>query len=95
EAPVDGSSGDWMHTSAETATPGWTLHLLTPTRGAIETAVATARIMAALVITMLFGVLAVLLRRRQQAATRQRAAERARQDLEQRIAERTQDLRQA
>lgn len=95
EAPVDGSSGDWMHTSAETATPGWTLHLLTPTRGAIETAVATARIMAALVITLLFGVLAVLLRRRQQAATRQRAAERARQDLEQRIAERTQDLRQA
>lgn len=95
EAPVDGAPGDWMHTSAGTATPGWTLHLLTPTRGAIETALTNARMMAALVITMLFGVLAVLLRRRQQAAARQRATELARQELEQRIAERTLDLRQA
>jgi len=95
EAPVDGTAGDWMHTSAETATPGWTLHLLTPTRGAVEAAVANARIMAALVITLLFGVLAVLLRRRQQASARQRAAELARQELEQRIAERTRDLSQA
>ena len=94
EAPVDGKVRDWMHTSAETTTPGWTLHLLTPTRGTIEAAVANARIMAALIITLFFGVIAVLLRRRQQAAARQRAAEIARHDLEQRIAERTLDLSQ-
>ena len=94
-ASVDGKTLAWMHTSAETATPGWTLHLLTPTRGAIEAAVANARVMAILVITLIFGLLAVLSRRRQQTAARQRAAEAGRRDLEQRIAERTHDLRQA
>jgi hypothetical protein len=33
----------WMHAQTDTATPGWTLHLLTPERGAVGTAVATAR----------------------------------------------------
>lgn len=95
EAPVDGAVRHWMHASSQTATAGWTLHLLTPTRGAIETAVANARAIAALIITLVFGVLAVLLRRRQQAAARDRAAEAARQDLERRIAERTRDLSEA
>jgi two-component system C4-dicarboxylate transport sensor histidine kinase DctB len=95
EAPVDGAPRHWMHASSRTATPGWTLHLLTPTRGAIEAAVANARAIAALLITLVFGVLAVLLRRRQLAAARQRAAEAARRDLERRIAERTRDLSEA
>lgn len=95
EAPVDGAVRHWMHASSQTATPGWTLHLLTPTRGAIETAVANARAIAVLIVTLVFGVLAVLLRRRQQAAARHRAAEAARQDLEHRIAERTRDLSEA
>jgi two-component system C4-dicarboxylate transport sensor histidine kinase DctB len=95
EAAINGKPGHWMHASSETATPGWTLHLLTPTRGAIEAAVANARALAALVITLFFGVVAVLMRRRQQAASRHRAAEAARQDLERRIAERTRDLREA
>lgn len=95
EAPIDGAVRHWMHASSQTATPGWTLHLLTPTRGAIEAAVANARAIAVLIITLVFGVLAVLLRRRQQAAARHRAAEAARQDLEHRIAERTRDLREA
>lgn len=95
EAPVDGAVRHWMHASSQTATPGWTLHLLTPTRGAIEAAVANARAIAALLITLVFGVLAVLLRRRQLADARQRAAEAARRDLERRIAERTRDLSEA
>jgi two-component system C4-dicarboxylate transport sensor histidine kinase DctB len=84
-----------MHASSQTATAGWTLHLLTPTRGVIEAAVGNARAIAALIITLVFGVLAVLLRRRQQAAVRQQMAEVARQDLERRITERTLDLSQA
>ena len=95
EAPIDRAVRHWMHASSQTATPGWTLHLLTPTRGAIEAAVANARAIAALIITLVFGVLAVLLLRRQQAAARHRAAEAARQDLEHRIAERTRDLSEA
>lgn len=95
EAPIDRAVRPWMHASSQTATPGWTLHLLTPTRGAIEAAVANARAIAALIITLVFGVLAVLLLRRQQAAARHRAAEAARQDLEYRIAERTRDLSEA
>nr|WP_314428487.1 cache domain-containing protein [uncultured Brevundimonas sp.] len=95
EATVDDAPRPWMHASAKTATPGWTLHLLTPTRGAIETAVANARVIAALIITLVFGVLAVLLRRRQQTAARHRAAETARHDLEQRIVERTRALSEA
>ncbi|MNH49893.1 C4-dicarboxylate transport sensor protein DctB [compost metagenome] len=95
DTPIDGAGRHWMHASSQTATAGWTLHLLTPTRGVIETAVANARAIAALIITLTFGVLAVLLRRRQQAAARHRAAEAARQDLEHRIAERTRDLSEA
>lgn len=95
EATIDGKPGRWMHAASKTATPGWTLHLLTPTRGAIEAAVANARALTGLIITLFFGVLAVLLRRRQQAVARQRAAEAARHELERRIAERTFDLSQA
>lgn len=94
-APLDGAERSWMHSRAGTATPGWTLHLLTPTRGAVEAATANARALAALVVTLLFGVMAVLLRRRQLAAARDRAAEAARLELERRIAERTQDLSDA
>ena len=94
-AAVDGGARDWMHAAAGTATPGWTLHLLTPTRGAIQAATANARALAALLITLFFGVVAVLLRRRQQIAARQQAAEAARQELERRIEERTRDLSQA
>jgi len=95
KAPLGGEDREWMHSRADTATPGWTLHLLTPTRGTIETAVANARALAALILTLIFGVGAVLLRRRQQGAARDRAAAAARIELERRIAERTQDLSDA
>ena len=92
KAPLDGVRRDWMYSQAETATPGWVLHLLTPTRGAIGAAVAAARALTALILTLIFGVAGVLLRRRQQAVARERAAQAARIELERRIAERTQDL---
>ncbi|MBD7941413.1 sensor histidine kinase [Brevundimonas guildfordensis] len=95
EAPLEGVPRPWMHARVDTMTPGWTLHLLTPDRGAIETNVANARTLAVLIATLAFGVAAVLLRRRQQAAARQRTAEAARLELERRIEERTHDLRQA
>lgn len=95
KASVDGTLREWMHSQTATATPGWTLHLLTPTRGLIGTAVASARALTALVLTLMFGVAGVLLRRRQLAAAREQAAEIARIELERRIAERTHDLSEA
>ena len=85
----------WMHAQSGTATPGWTLHLLTPTRGAISAAVGSARALAALIVTLIAGLAAVLLRRRQQALARARAEEEARLELERRIDARTAELRTA
>lgn len=85
----------WMHAAVATDTPGWTLHLLAPSRGAVDAAVASARALAALIVTVLAGLVAMLMRRRQQALSRARADERSRQELERRIDERTHELRDA
>lgn len=95
EAKVDGVRQTWMHASAPSASPGWTLHLLLSTRGAIEKSVSNARTLAALFITLTFAVAAFILRRRQQLVARQKAAETNRLELERRIEERTRDLREA
>lgn len=95
EALVDGREQRWMHAAVPTETPGWTLHLLSPGRGAIEVAVTTARALAALIVTLFAGVVAVLMRRRQQSLARARAEEEARLELERRIDERTRELRDA
>lgn len=58
-------------------------------------AVGAARALAALVVTLIAGLAAVLLRRRQQARARARAEEEARLELERRIDERTRELREA
>lgn len=87
--------GHWMHAAVATDTPGWTLHLLAPSRGAVDAAVASARALAALIVTVLAGLVAMLMRRRQQALSRARADERSRQELERRIDERTHELRDA
>lgn len=92
---VDGSRQTWIHASAPTASPGWTLHLLVSSRGLIETSVSNARTLAALFVTLGFGIAAVLVRRRQQLRARQQAAEANRLELERRIEERTHDLSQA
>ncbi|WP_425984117.1 sensor histidine kinase [Brevundimonas sp. TWP1-2-1b1] len=95
QTSVDGPRQTWMHAAVSTETPGWTLHLLSPTRGAIETAVTTARAFAGLVLVLLGGVIVLLLRRRQLALVRGRAEELARLELERRIDERTRELRDA
>ncbi len=95
QATVDGTSQSWIHASAPTASPGWTLHLLVSSRGMIEAAVSNARMLAVLFLTLAFGIAAVLLRRRQQLIARQTAAEANRLELERRIEERTRDLRDA
>ena len=95
QTSVDGPRQTWMHAAVATETPGWTLHLLSPTRGAIETAVTTARAFAVLVLVLLGGVIVLLLRRRQLALVRGRAEELARLELERRIDERTRELRDA
>lgn len=94
-ATIQGVGGDWMHAESGTATPGWTLHLLAPSRGAIESAVALWRAVAVLLVAVVAGIGAVMIRRRQQALGRARREEAQRLDLERRIAERTAALSQA
>ena len=88
-----GPTGDWILSSTETDTPGWTLHLLDPIGGAIVANVMSARAVAGLLVTLLAVGAGVLLRRRQQAMARAVAEEQARAELERRIDERTQELR--
>ena len=90
-----GAVKSWMTASADTATPGWTLHLLSPAGSAVLVAVTNARTVAALVATLLMAVVAVFLRRRQLAEIQGRAEVAARADLERRIDERTVELRAA
>lgn len=94
-APVEGQDRSWVHAQTTTSSPGWTLHLLVPSRGNVETAVANARVLAALFLTLAFGAASVFIRRRQRLAAHQRAAERNRLELERRIEERTRDLSSA
>lgn len=94
-AAVDGPPESWMAASADTATPGWTLHLLSPAGTAILVAVSNARAVALLAVTLLMGAVGILLRRRQLAEAQMRAEEAARADLERRIDERTVELRAA
>ena len=90
-----GAATDWVSARADTATPGWTLHLLTPAANVIRTAVLNARAVAGLMVTLLAVGAAVLLRRRQLAAARAVAEEASRAELERRIDERTLELRTA
>ncbi len=94
-AGVDGPPESWMAASADTATPGWTLHLLSPAGTAILVAVSNARAVALLAVTLMMGAVGILLRRRQLAEAQMRAEEAARADLERRIDERTVELRAA
>jgi len=89
---VEGPAADWMAARSQTATRGWTLHLLSPAGTSIRAAVFSARAVAGLLVTLLAVGLAVLLRRRQQAIARAAAEEADRAELERRIAERTLEL---
>jgi len=90
-----GGEQTWMHAQTGTATPGWTLHLLTPDRGMIGAAANGARGLALLATTLLALCAAILLRRRTLARARARAEEAGRVELERRIEERTRELSDA
>ena len=91
----DGRPQTWMHSETDTATPGWTLHLLTPERGVVGAAVNGARGLTLLAVSLLALAAALLMRRRRQARARARAEEEGRVELERRIDERTRALREA
>jgi two-component system, NtrC family, C4-dicarboxylate transport sensor histidine kinase DctB len=91
----EGRAQTWIHAETGTATPGWTLHLLTPERGVIGTAVAGARGLALLITSLLALAAALILRRRHQAIVRARSEEEGRLELERRIGERTHELHKA
>lgn len=92
-ASMNGAPQSWISGEAPTSTPGWTLHLLSPASNAILVAVTNARAVSALIVTLLMVVVAVLIRRRQLARAQGLAEVAARAQLEQRIDERTVELR--
>lgn len=94
-AAAGGPVSEWILSSIETDTPGWTLHLLDPIGAGIVANVLSARAVAGLLITLLAVGAGVVLRRRQQAMARAIAEEQARAELERRIDDRTQELRAA
>lgn len=94
-AAVDGAAATWAAASTPTSTPGWTLHLLSPAGRSINVAVANARAVAALGVSLLMGLAAVWLRRRLQADAESRRREAARADLERLVGERTAELSEA
>lgn len=85
----------WMHAQVATSTPGWILHLLAPSRGAIDTATATARGLGVMIVTLMAGIVGLVLRRRQQAVLRARQEVEMRLELERSIDTRTRELQQA
>lgn len=92
---IDGPPSDWMQARTPTDTPGWTLHLLDPLGPRVAANVMSARAVAGLLVALLTVGAGVLLRRRQLAKAREAAEERARGELERRIAERTRELQSA
>lgn len=95
EAAPYGSVARFVSASIPAATPGWTLHLLTPTDRATRQAEVSARLVAALLTGLLFLTAAMLLRRRELSVVRAQAQEKARLELEARVEARTGELRAA
>lgn len=85
----------YAHAAVDVADAGWTLHLLSAAGAAISQRIGAARALALLAVMLMAGLTGVLLRRRQRAAARTAEDEAARLDLERRIDERTQALREA
>ena len=92
---ADGPVETWAAAATPTSTPGWTLHLLSPAGRSITIAVANARAVTALGVSLLMGLMAVWLRRRRQAEAEAGRREAARADLERLVGERTGELRTA
>jgi two-component system C4-dicarboxylate transport sensor histidine kinase DctB len=83
----------YIAANTATTTPGWTLHLLTPSDGAVTSAVMSARSLALLLGLLLALAAGMLIRRRERDDLRIAAQESARIELEARVQERTHELR--
>lgn len=87
--------GTYHRATAKAIIPGWTVHTLLRGDTRIYNAVAAASALTALTITLIGSVLLWVLLRQRRAALRARAAEQTREELEQRVEERTAELRSA
>lgn len=87
--------GTYHRATASAIIPGWTVHTLLRGDTRVYNAVAAASALTALAIALLGSVLLWVLLRQRRAAVRAREAEQARQELEQRVEERTAELSSA
>ncbi|MNQ12904.1 C4-dicarboxylate transport sensor protein DctB [compost metagenome] len=89
--PLALSDRDWLRQSQLLAETGWTASILAP-RSLVERPVQSVMAIAAATLLAILLLLAVLLQRRRHLLERLALDARARQELEQRVAERTEDL---
>ncbi|SEJ06504.1 two-component system, NtrC family, C4-dicarboxylate transport sensor histidine kinase DctB [Pseudomonas linyingensis] len=89
--PLALSDQDWLRQSQLLAETGWTASILAP-RSLVERPVQSVMAIAAATLLAILLLLAVLLQRRRHLLERLALDARARQELEQRVAERTEDL---
>lgn len=87
--------GLYLPVRIATGTPGWTLHLLSPTQGAVAAAAVAARLATTMVLALLIGGGWFAARRRRRMQRRAQAAIEAKAALEQEVQERTADVRAA
>ncbi|MNF51954.1 C4-dicarboxylate transport sensor protein DctB [compost metagenome] len=89
--PLALNDQDWLRQSQLLAETGWTASILAP-RSLVERPVQSVMAIAAATLLAILLLLAVLLQRRRHLLERLALDARARQELEQRVAERTEDL---
>jgi two-component system C4-dicarboxylate transport sensor histidine kinase DctB len=90
-APLQLSERDWLRQSASLEDSGWTVSILAP-RSLVERPVQSVMLIAAGGLLSVLLLLAVLLQRRRHLMERLALDARARRELEQRVAQRTEDL---
>ncbi len=90
-----GPRGAFVAATAAAASPGWTMHVLTPSGRAVGAAVATARLAGAASALLLLILASALWRGRTRAARREAEREAARLQLESQVERRTRDLSSA
>lgn len=94
---MPGSTGrtDFLDVGTPVASTGWQLQHLVPLEPAVDAGIRAARMLAILALLPLLAGAALLLRRRHAVVLRIDREERAREELERRVTERTRDLSQA
>jgi two-component system C4-dicarboxylate transport sensor histidine kinase DctB len=91
-APGSDAPQRFLAADTPAASPGWTLHVLTAADRPLRAAETAARALTLLLTLALVALAALLLRRRQRAASREAAEIAARAELEARVAARTREL---